>query len=349
MKKVVIAASIAVLVIVCFVMFGSRGSATARDTGTAQSAKRAAAGQLRIAAAAPSKPTRAIVSAGFGAGPNQLGGRAADESNPEGPMAIVAGNGGLAVLDQVNARIVRYDLDGKPLGTIPIAPDTAQDIAVGPDGRVAVLDRVTDAQLLYYDENGKLIGQTPVVGGPIDESGGTTGVFADSTGVYIEREHGEVAHVLDADGKPDADRRTLPGRPLRDGSGSTQALLVDKAAAITTLRVFSPTADLVWQRTVKFPAPIVSIVMLDSDRAGRVYIAAHLAIEDTAPPFALTNERIVVVRVDEKTGASLGSLTLPPPPGADEALRPLSVGDDGTVYQMLVGDNGVEIQAYTFP
>src|ERR1044071_9790448 len=101
-------------------MSSSRGSATARDAGKPQALRRAAQGQLRIAASAPTKPTRAIVSAGFGAGPGQLGGRAADESNPEGPMAIVATSGGLAVLDQVNARIVRYDMNGKPLGVIPI-------------------------------------------------------------------------------------------------------------------------------------------------------------------------------------------------------------------------------------
>jgi hypothetical protein len=127
-----------------------------------------------------------------------------------------------------------------------------------------------------------------------------------------------------------------------------QALVVNKLTAIATLRAFDRKGDLAWQRSVHFPAPILSLLMLDSDRAGHIYLAAHIAVEDTAPPFELTDERILVVRVDERTGANMGSLVLPPPPGADEALRPLSVGDDGTVYQMLTGPSGVEIRSYIF-
>ena len=291
----------------------------------------------------------AVVQRGWGSGPDELGARAANESNPEGPMAIVAANGELVVLDQVNARVVRFGADGAARGTIPIAPDTAQDIAVGPDGRVAVLDRVTDGQLHYYDERGELVGQAPVVGGPLTESGGTTGVFVDAGGVYIEREHGEVVRVLGPDGTPDPDRPTLPGRPLRDGAGSTQALLGDRAAGLATVRVFDRAADLVWQRSVRFPAPILTLVMLDSDLAGRVYLAAHLAVESPHPPFELTAERIVVVRLDARTGADLGSIAIPPPPPADETLRPLTVDDAGTIYQLLPGPRGVEIHAHTFP
>ena len=107
---------------------------------------------------------RSFAMIGYGSGPGQVGARAADESNPEGPMAILATSNGLLVLDQVNARIQRFDKDGKPIGSIPIGPDTAQDIAVDDKGRVAVLDRVHEGQVLSYDENGNLIGQAPVQG-----------------------------------------------------------------------------------------------------------------------------------------------------------------------------------------
>ncbi|MBA3453282.1 MAG: hypothetical protein H0T42_09345 [Deltaproteobacteria bacterium] len=356
MKRVAAGLAIAILAVIAIWL---------RATGTQEPAARAPLagddrGSTDRTQIAPSLPntgsrtsrTRAgklIARAGWGDGPGELGGRAANESNPEGPMSIIAVPGALVILDQVNGRIARFGPDGTPLGSFPIGPDTAQDIAVGDDGRVAVLDRVTDGQLLLYDKDGQLIGQAPVVGGPLTESGGATGVFITGSGTYIEREHGEVVRVLGPTGQPDPDRGTLPGRPLRDGSGSVQALIGDKRTGQVTVRVFDPEADLVWQRTLRFPTSILSLVMLDSDRLGRAYVAAHVALESTTAPYTLSSERIVVVRLEGATGADLGTLSLPPPPPADEAVRSLSVGDDGVIYQMLPGPGGVEIQAYSFP
>ncbi len=290
-----------------------------------------------------------IVKVGYGSGPGQLGARMANESNPEGPMSVIATPDGLVVLDQVNGRIVRYGADGKPNGGFPIAPETAQDIALGPDGQIAVLDRVNDAQLLYYDKDGQLIGQTSVVGGPITEAGGTTAVFATPGGVWIEREHGETVRVLGPDGKPDETRGTMPGRPLRDGTGSVQALVVDKAAGTAQIRVYDPKANVVWNRPIRFPAPIFALVMLDSDRTGHVYLAAFLARESPDPPHDFLDQRIHVLRLQASDGADRGQLLLPPPHGSDESMRPLTVGDDGTIYQMTTSDAGVEIQSYRFP
>ncbi len=343
-----------VIVVVALVARDSRDPDAPPATTSPRSDTRNAA----TSATAPSLPRppkgstangTTAVHSGWGSGPTELGRRVAAESNPEGPMAMVATANGLVVLDQVNARIVRYGLDGTLLGSFPIAPDTAQDIAVGPDGRVAVLDRVTDAHLLYYNEAGELVGQAPVVGGPLTESGGATGVFIDGSGIYIEREHGEVVRVLGTDGQPDPARRTLPGRPLRNGAGSVQALITDKPGGMVTVRVYDTKADVVWQRSVRFPISLISLLMLDSDAAGRVYLAAHVATVSTAPPYEMTDERTIAWRLAGDTGAPMGALTLPAPPVADEALRPLSVGDDGTVYQMQPSQTGVDIVAYRFP
>jgi hypothetical protein len=264
-------------------------------------------------------------------------------------MSILATGNGLLVLDQVNARIQRYDKDGKPIGSVPIGPDTAQDIAVDDKGRMAVLDRVHEGQVLSYDENGALIGQAPVQGGPITEAGGTTAVYINDQGTFVEREHGEIVRILGPDGKPDDDRGTYPGRPLRDGGGFVQALLADQAGGVATVRLFNATSDFVWQRSVRFPAPIISIVLLDSDKRGRVFFGAHIANESPDPPHDLIGERIVVVAMAQSDGADRGSLVLPPPAEADESMRPLTVDDAGTVYQMLPGQSGMEIRAYAFP
>ncbi len=357
MKKALrfgVAAAVIVLVVVLVLVLGRRGS---RDEvvqpgsvlGSASAPKTRSLPALQPTATFPMTAARSVITRGWGTGPGELGRRVANESNPEGPMSIIAANGGLVVLDQVNARIVRLGLDGKPIGSFPIGPDTAQDIAVGKDGRVAVLDRVNEGQLLYYDEQGNLLGQAPVVGGPLTEAGGATGVFVDDGGVYIEREHGELVRVFGPDGRPDPDRPPRPGRPLRDGSGSVQALIADKQAGVATLRVFSPTADLVWQRSIRFPAAIQSLLLLDSDRLGRVYLAAHVGTESRDPPFDVTGERIIVVRLEQSDGADRGSLVIAAPTAPDETLRPLTVGDEGTVYQMVPTEAGVEIRAHSFP
>lgn len=355
MKKIWIVAALAAVAILVFALArrNSRGSVVGSGgSGSAQRTSRRPSpvlpAQLDIAAAAPKQGTPKF-SSGWGSGPGQVGARAANESNPEGPMALAATKDGILVLDQVNGRVIKFGPDGKPLKEFPIGPDTAQDMAVDDKGRVAVLDRVHEGQVLMYDENGNLIGQVPVVGGAIDEAGGATGVFIDDKGVYVEREHSESVQVLGPSGLPLDNRPTLPGRPLRDGSGSVQALIGDRAAGVVKVLAFDGNADFTWQRPVRFPAPIVSIVLLDSDRQGRIFLGAHIATESPDPPYDLVDERIIVVGLAQPDGADRGSVVLPPPAEADESLRPLSVDDDGVIYQMLPGASGIEIKTYTLP
>lgn len=329
---------------------GAPGAASARAGRDGKVPHRGALKPLVVTtAAAGPQDGRIVTKSGWGSDRDQVGFRPAAESNPEGPMAVVAGPHGLLVLDQVNGRIVKYGPDGKVLGTFPIGPDTAQDLAVTADGKVAVLDRVDDGQVLQYDADGNLIGQAPVVGGPLTEAGGATGVFSDSSGTYVEREHGETVRVLGPDGLPDHDRPTRPGRPLRDGTGYVQAMIADKAGGLATVRVFDEASDFVWQRTVTFPGAILSLLLLDSDRQGRLVIAAHVGTEGTAPPYDMINEKTIVVGMAQSDGESRGSIAIPAPSTTDEMLRPLTISDDGVIYQMTTSDHGIEVHAYAMP
>jgi hypothetical protein len=301
---------------------------------------------IKATAAATGK---ANFKAGWGSNAGQVGARAANESNPEGPMALVATKDGVMVLDQVNGRVIKFGPDGKPLKEFPIGPDTAQDMAVDDKGRVAVLDRIHEGQVLMYDENGTLIGQVPVVGGALNEAGGATGVFIDETGVYVEREHTETVQVMGPGGLPLDNRPTLPGRPFRDGTGSAQASIGDRAAGIVKVLTFNAQADFIWQRPIRFPAPIISIVLLDTDRQGRIFLGVHIANESPDPPHDLIDERIIVVGLAQADGSDKGSVVLPPPAEADESLRPLSIDDDGVIYQMLPSASGIEVLTYTLP
>ena len=48
-------------------------------------------------------------------------------------------------------------------------------------------------------------------------------------------------------------------------------------------------------------------------------------------------------------GSPRGTIVLPPLPSADESFRPLSVDDDGAVYEMSPGPLGLDVTRYVFP
>src|SRR5439155_22678525 len=106
--------------------------------------------------------------------------------------------------------------------------DTAQDLAPLDRGRVAVLDRLGDRNVQIYGSDGKLQGEVDLVGKHIPEGGGTTGVFSDGRGVYVEWEHRMLVRIADANGMSDPERPTLPGRPRRDGRGFLSFAVTDK-------------------------------------------------------------------------------------------------------------------------
>jgi hypothetical protein len=285
----------------------------------------------------------------WGAEPGQVG-RRGGEGNPEGPMSLAVGAGGdLWVLDQVNGRLQRFRRDGTFDGKHDIGPDTAQDVLALPDGRLAVLDRLGEAEILLYDQAGALQGAVPLVGGPITEGGGVTGMFADANGLYVEREHTELVRVAGPDGKPDPDRPTDPGRPTRDGTMFLAAFLADARAGTAVIRAFDRDARLVWQRQATFPAQIIHLVLLDSDQRGHAYLGALVAREGPAPDFELADAATIVVRLVQADGADAGSLRLPASDQADEVFRELVVTDEGELLQMLVTAEGVQVVRYEFP
>ncbi len=283
----------------------------------------------------------------WGEGPGEFGRRRDPESAPEAPMALVAHAGDLWLLDQQNGRIKRTDRSGKDRGTLQIGSDTVQDLAVDPAGRLYTLDRVGESEVVVYSADGKPTGRIPVVGGPIEEGGAVTGIFADATGTYLEREHGEVVRVAGPDGTPDAKRPTQPGRPTRDGQRYLWARIADGRAGLATVRVFDHDGQLVWQRPVHFPQALVHLVLLDSDTRGHVYLGALVA--ERAADGTLAAPATVVCRLDLPSGAPSGTLVLPAYTGADEVFRELTVDDDGTVFQLFPGESGLEVRRFSFP
>ncbi|MFO0579560.1 MAG: hypothetical protein U1A78_36645 [Polyangia bacterium] len=336
-----------------------RVAAPAADVAATAPAPGPAPAAVPAPAAASAPPTaeaaggrargEVVVRGTWGSAPGQFGRRREAESSPEGPMALWAGAPGeLLVLDQINRRVERYR-DGRRVGGLLAGGDTMQDLAVGPEGRVALLDRFVDKSVQVYSPDGKLQNEVTLAGAAIPEPGLVTGVFADSDGFYVEREHGTVVRIADGSGASLSERQELPGRPSRDGHLILAAALLDRAAGTVRVRAFQrATLQPLWERAVQLEAPVLHILLLDSDRSGRVYVAAAIGHEDPNPPYKLVDESITAVRLDSG-GSERGRLHLPPLPDADEAMRPLAVDDSGDLFVMAPTPQGLELRRYRFP
>lgn len=95
-------------------------------------------------------------------------------------------------------------------------------------------------------------------------------------------------------------------------------------------------------------APLVHVALLDSDRAGNIYVAADVGQESADPPYELYDVHLVAARLGS-TGTTRGQLRLPALLSADETFRPLTVDDDGVLYLMMAKDDAMEVLRFTFP
>lgn len=294
-------------------------------------------------AEAPKGPD-VFFSATWGTRMDELGHSRPSEANPEGPMSVnVDGQGRMYVLDQVNGRILRVGPDGKPLGVIPLKQqESAQDIAISKDGSVAVLDRFTSKSVVMYDQNGNALGELPLEGEGIDETGLTTGVFVDGNDVYVEKEHGPLVRIGTTDGKPASDRGEIPGRPSRDGNSFLNAGLIDPPAGrMYVSAIDRATMQHRFTRELRQGSPIHGILLLDSDKLGTIYLATLIEQNET--------EKLILTCLEPLKGYPTGSAELPVNTLPEETFRDLAVLDDGGVIYSVRTDQGVSYQRYDCP
>lgn len=286
-----------------------------------------------------------LLHAPWGSGAAELGRRVDPESVPEGPMSFFVDGSGIAVLDNVNRRIARFDRRGQPRPPLPLANAAAQDLVRGADGRTAVLDRLRAAQVTIFDGDGQMTSQVPLRGPGVPDPASITGLFSDVAGnFYVEREHGAWIELADAAGHPLATRPTAPGRPLPDGRFAAAAI-ADRALGTARLRLFGEDGTPQWEHALAFGAPILFLALLDGDAAGDLFLGAHVGHESPAAPYRVTDETLVLVKLSPN-GAERARLALPAPPPLEESFRDLRVGKDGTVYWMRRTPDGVVIEAY---
>ena len=355
--KTIVGAAVVVLIALLAYRFASRSrsqsdeaapaSATAYGSGTASGPPPSAA----ISASAPQTKdpvaerdaavdagTRVLFSAAWGSGVGKLGRDRPAEGNPEGPMSLVLAGRDLLVLDQVNGRLARYDADGRLKGTSN-APATAQDLAVGKDGTVAMIDRLAGKTVTLVDANGKAIGALPL-GARLPEPGLVTAVVIDGKDVYAEKEHGALVLLGTTDGTPAGESIQLAGRPSKDGTLLLTAGLSSKAAGRAYLNAMDrKTTTSKFAVQLSFPRPSHAIVLLDSDANGTIYLGVAAGEPGEAS----------IACLDPSDGHVLGRVALPLSHTPEESFRDFTVGEDGTIAFAVRGESGVEYRTARCP
>jgi hypothetical protein len=285
-----------------------------------------------------------VVSAPWGSGPGEIGRTRPSEGSPEGPMSFALdARGRIHVLDQVNSRIQIFE-KGKEPRSVPLPSDTYQDIEVDSRGNTLVLDRLVTGSIAFIDESGSISHSVPIVGPGVPEGGGVTAMFARDDGVWLEVEHTSSVRVADASGAPDRERPIVAGRPSADGSARLSASLAGPLGASVTVASVTGGTEPV-RASVAFPMPVVGLHALETDGAGRVYLAANLIREGPGPAFDILEEREMVV-VLSPGGLEIGRFDIAPPQGPEEQLRPIRVAADGSIYQLICRARGASIERF---
>lgn len=246
--------------------------------------------------------------------------------------------GNVWVLDQVNGRLVRYE-GGRVAGSVEVARPNAQDLAIGEDGSLAVLDRFGAQDVALIGSDGSLLGTLPIVGEGIEDAGEVTGVFVDGEDVYVEREHASLVRIGDTKGTIADERTEIPGRPSRDGSFYIKAGITDAEAGRTyVVRNDRPSLEHRYTREIRFASPIWSIVLLDTDQSGTIYFGVQVDDEG--------EHAVLLTCLDPATGEPRGTSSLPANTMPEESFRDYVVLDEGGVMAALRTEAGVTYDVY---
>jgi hypothetical protein len=254
----------------------------------------------------------------------------------------VDSSGAVLILDQVNGRLVKVDRSGAPAGEVKLSVQAPQDVVVTKDGKTLVLDRLVDKAISVAGPDGSPLGELPITGKGLPESGAATGVFSDGADVYVEREHGDLVRVGGSDGKADPTRPEVPGRPSRDGKAWLTANIVDSAAGVVMLTVIDrPTNAHRFTRQYTLMGVVPALDLLDSDLAGTVYLGA--VVQTPSPSGGEAVPSIAVLCLDPHDGHPVGHAMFPANADADETFKEITLGDDGTLYFLHRTESGAEL------
>lgn len=274
----------------------------------------------------------------WGSAPGQFG--KVDDASRPGPMDFAVTEDALYVLDPVNPRVQLFDLDGRFQCEIPIGTRTADFMCVDPAGNVTVLDAFVRREFKTFYESGELIAHARMPGSIRLPSA----VFADGERIWIEERHNRVYELRVDRDDPGALARiagVLPGRRL--GCDHSLVRIRKTGTHEVVMRLADPEQS-GKDVTLRLPRPVASIVGLEADDSGRLYLAAACLSAPATDQWS-TDLLLVVITPD---GRIADTLRMPNAYVTDH-YRKLCVSSTGEVIQMQTTEDQVRFVRWTLP
>ncbi len=273
---------------------------------------------------------------GWGSAPGQFG--KVDEASRPGPMDFAVTADALYVLDPVNARVQVFDLQGDFRLQVPVGTRTADFISVDRSGSIIVLDAFVRREFKTFSPAGEVRVHAKLPA----SIGLPSAVFADGQRLWIEERHNRVFEITADDPKAGARSRVveaLPGRPAGDGGRTLHAARKGLRDAVIRFGAGEKHGNPHQgddALTVRFPERVGSIVALETDARGGVYIAAVCLPERGGDN---SNGYILLAGItSDRTIA--GAVSMPNAYVTDH-YRKLCVSDSGDVIQMQTAEQEV--------
>ncbi|UCG15467.1 MAG: hypothetical protein JSV19_09230 [Phycisphaerales bacterium] len=275
-------------------------------------------------------PAEVIVRGPWGSDAGQFG--KVDEASRPGPMDFAVTGDTLYVLDPVNARVQLFDLDGNFRREVLIGTRTADFMCVDDEGNITVLDAFVGREFKTFSVSGKILAHARLPA----SIGLASAIFTGAGRVWIEERHNRVYEVGVARDKPGAPAKvvgTRMGRPLGRSDGAVRA----EKDGTHNVVIHADAAGMAGGAvTLQFPRRVSSIVALESDDSGRVYLAASCPRASGGDQWK-SDIVLVVIAPD---GGIAGSLCMPDAYVTDH-YRKLFVTRSGGVIQMQTTEDGL--------
>jgi hypothetical protein len=282
----------------------------------------------------------------WGSGETELNHMIPEEANPEGPMSFVVDDSGtIFVLDQVNKRVQVFDKTGKHTKSIPLLSTTYSDIDIGKFGNLFILDQWKNGAVLLIDQEGNLLKKVELIGKGIAETGGVWKLYSRKDGLWVSYDD-YLVRLCDPSGEPDEERLMIDGILCRDGKHVIKSkILGDITVTVTKSLLGKSNID---RYNVYFDIPVLFINLLDMDEDGNIYLGAELLEEsgNEGPPYSIENSHEVVVVIDSN-GKEKKIIYMPVSTKVEEVKRPLLVTRDGTIYQLVIEEEGATMWRYS--
>ena len=294
----------------------------------------------------------------WGSGATELNHLIPEEANPEGPMSfVIDSSGNFFVLDQVNKRVQVYSKTGKHIKTIPIPAVTFSDIAIGESGNLFLLDQFVYKSAVLIDDKGSILKKVELIGAGITETGNVSEIYSREDGLWVSLyvSNGiSTVRLCDISGEPYNKRQIAPGKFSQDDKSLLGTKVIGEITATVSRNKLTKSSIGAYNisgkdtYTIYFDIPILFIKMVDTDKDGNIYLALELLEEslDEDPPYSIEKSHEVVVILDSN-GNEKQRIFMPVSTRAEEVNRSHRVTPDGTIYQLVIGEEGAAMWRYS--